>query len=151
MVWTKSDVHIEWIYPDKDFWLTNVAKAKEFFQISLLPELWGKFHSHDSVRQHCQTAELLLSQEPSCSGTSMDTIEHHQESSEEEEDDNLKLPLYCNCQRPEEGDMVGCDNPTCSYQWFHLSCLKLKSLPKCTHWYCPDCRKIPRFKRKKEL
>ena len=97
MVWTKSDVHIERIYPDKDFWLTNVAKAKEFFQTSLLPELWGKFYSHDSIRQYCQTAELLLSQEPSCSGTSMDTIEHHQESSEEEEDDNVKLPLYCYC------------------------------------------------------
>ena len=39
----KSDVHIERIYPDEDFWLTNVAKAKEFFQTSLLPELLGNF------------------------------------------------------------------------------------------------------------
>ena len=147
MGWTKSDVHIERIYPDKNFWLTNVAKAK---QTSPLPELLGKFYSQDSVRQHCQTAELL-SQEPSCSGTSMDTIEYHQESSEEEEDDNVKQPLYCYCQCPEEGGIKGCDNPTSSYHWFHFSCLKLKSLPKCKHWYCPDCRKIPGFKRKKQL
>ena len=26
--------------------------------------------------------------------------------------------------------MVGCDNPSCKYQWFHLNCLGLKSGPK---------------------
>ena len=46
----------------------------------------------------------------------MNTIEYHQESSEEEEDDNVKLQLYCYCLRPEVGDMVVYDNPTCSYQ-----------------------------------
>ena len=25
--------------------------------------------------------------------------------------------------------MVGCDNPGCPYQWFHLECLRLKSVP----------------------
>ena len=148
VVWMQNDVHIERIYPDEHFWLTNVAKAKNFFQTSLLPELLGKFYSHDSVRQHCPSTELRQSQEPSCSGTSTDHMEYHQGSSDEE-DDNVQLPLYCYCQRPEEGDMIGCDNPTCSYQWFHLSCLKLNSLPKCKHWSCPDCRKMPRFKRKK--
>ena len=27
---------------------------------------------------------------------------------------------YCYCQGPEEGEMVGCDNPDCKYEWFHL-------------------------------
>ena len=90
--------------------MTNVAKAKEIFQTSLLPELLGKFYSHDSIRQHCQTANLLLSQESSCSGTSMDTIEYHQDSIEEVEDDNVKLQLYCYCQRSEEGNIVVYDN-----------------------------------------
>ena len=44
---------------------------------------------------------------------------------------------YCYCHGPEEGNMVGCDNPTL----FHLDCLGLKSEPKLKQWYCPDCRK----------
>ena len=80
----------------------------------------------------------------------MDTIEYHQESSEEEEDDTVKLPLNCYRQRP-EGDMVGCDIPHAVISGFILVFFKFKSIPKCKHWYCPDCRKIPRFKRKKQL
>ena len=44
---------------------------------------------------------------------------------------------YCVCKSfSEEGDMVGCDK--CD-QWFHISCLKLKRLPKAKTWYCKDC------------
>lgn len=50
--------------------------------------------------------------------------------------------LYCICQQPEdEKKYVGCDNPKCSVQWFHLQCLKLKREPK-GFWLCPDCRKL---------
>ena len=28
---------------------------------------------------------------------------------------------YCICQQPSYGDMVGCDNDTCPYEWFHFS------------------------------
>lgn len=150
VVWMKNDVHIERIYPDEHFWLTNVAKAKEFFQTSLLPELLGKFYSCTNASQRRPSTEQRLSQELSCSGISMAHTEDCQGSSDEEADGDIQLPLYCYCQRPEEGDMVGCDNPNCSHQWFHLSCLKLNSLPQCKYWYCPDCRKLPKFKRKKK-
>ena len=49
---------------------------------------------------------------------------------------------FCYCQQGEHGEMVGCDNPNCMYQWFHLECLKLKTFPKSHKWYCPDCRKL---------
>ncbi len=29
---------------------------------------------------------------------------------------------YCICQQPSYGDMVGCDNEKCPYEWFHFSC-----------------------------
>ena len=32
--------------------------------------------------------------------------------------------------------MVGYDNPTCAYEWFHLTCLELMSQPKSKYWYC---------------
>ncbi len=46
---------------------------------------------------------------------------------------------YCYCKGPDEGSMIGCDNPECSIEWFHWDCLS--STPK-GKWFCPDCRKL---------
>lgn len=51
--------------------------------------------------------------------------------------------LYCFCQKVSFGDMVGCDNDNCKYQWFHWSCVGLKSEPA-GEWLCPECRKLPK-------
>ena len=48
----------------------------------------------------------------------------------------------------ESGQMIGCDNPHCTYEWFHFECLQLSAPPKKKSWYCPDCRKLPTFKKK---
>ncbi|KAL2757177.1 hypothetical protein ACRALDRAFT_1062800 [Sodiomyces alcalophilus JCM 7366] len=45
---------------------------------------------------------------------------------------------YCMCQNVSFGDMVACDNDDCPYEWFHWSCVGLKSEPNGT-WYCPVC------------
>ena len=55
---------------------------------------------------------------------------------EGEEDETL----YCYCQKVSFGDMVGCDNEDCEYQWFHWGCVQLKSEPE-GEWLCPTCRK----------
>mmetsp|Transcript_20512 Transcript_20512/g.40619 ORF Transcript_20512/g.40619 Transcript_20512/m.40619 type:complete len:246 (+) Transcript_20512:51-788(+) len=47
--------------------------------------------------------------------------------------------LYCTCQSVSFGEMVGCDNDDCRYEWFHLSCVGLKRPPKGS-WYCQECR-----------
>ena len=52
----------------------------------------------------------------------------------------------CYCRGGEHGQMVGCDNDDCPYQWFHLDCLKLKAFPKSKTWYCPECQKQRRGK-----
>ncbi len=46
--------------------------------------------------------------------------------------------LYCFCQQGSFGNMVGCDNDNCKYEWFHYDCVGLKEPPKGV-WYCPDC------------
>lgn len=139
IVWTENDVHIERILPDQQFWLTNVAKVKKFFETSILVELIGKFYSRTS---QCSKRPSL--EQPSCSGaSSIQDVD-----SDMEIDGANTSEEYCYCHGPEEGEMVGCDNPSCKYQWFHTTCLKLNSLPKCKYWYCPDCRKLPSFKRK---
>ena len=47
---------------------------------------------------------------------------------------------YCFCQKRSYGDMVGCDNDDCKYQWFHFGCVGLTSTPL-EQWFCSDeCR-----------
>ena len=40
--------------------------------------------------------------------------------------------LYCFCSSPydENETWVGCDSNTCEWEWFHLSCVKIKSPKK---------------------
>lgn len=47
---------------------------------------------------------------------------------------------YCICQQKSQGDMVGCDNDDCKYEWFHWKCVGLTEAPNGT-WICPPCRK----------
>jgi chromatin modification-related protein YNG2 len=57
------------------------------------------------------------------------------EAEDDEAGDDKK---YCTCQNVSFGDMVACDNDDCPYEWFHWSCVGLKSEPNGT-WYCPVC------------
>ena len=58
--------------------------------------------------------------------------------------------VYCYCNGPDEGKMIGCDNDKCVIQWFHLDCLKITSIPK-GKWFCPDCRKTTKGKGRKKV
>lgn len=60
--------------------------------------------------------------------------------------------LYCFCQRVSFGEMIGCDNDDCKYEWFHWSCVGITSPPKDDDiWYCPDCApKMEKRKKKKK-
>ncbi|CAD6448026.1 5bd36a5e-2779-43cc-94f6-ba3a6cd05610 [Sclerotinia trifoliorum] len=51
---------------------------------------------------------------------------------------------YCICHNISYGDMVACDNEDCPYEWFHWSCVGVKSDPLGT-WICPVCTpKMPK-------
>ncbi|KAF0690138.1 Aste57867_18463 [Aphanomyces stellatus] len=47
-------------------------------------------------------------------------------------------PLYCHCRRISYGQMIGCDNEDCKYEWFHFDCVGLTEQPSGA-WYCKDC------------
>ena len=51
-------------------------------------------------------------------------------------------PTYCYCGGISHGQMVGCDNDDCPWEWFHIACVGIlpHNMPKGT-WYCPECRK----------
>lgn len=48
-------------------------------------------------------------------------------------------PIYCKCRREAFGDMVGCDDPECPYEWYHIECVGITVAPK-GKWLCPLCR-----------
>ncbi|GAP87293.1 putative PHD-finger domain-containing protein [Rosellinia necatrix] len=55
-----------------------------------------------------------------------------------DDDEDEEGKRYCLCQAVSYGDMVACDNPSCPFEWFHWSCVGLKSEPV-GRWYCPSC------------
>ncbi|KAF8876462.1 hypothetical protein CPB85DRAFT_1443834 [Mucidula mucida] len=63
-----------------------------------------------------------------------------QEDVEGEDEDGDDDKPYCFCQKKSFGDMIACDGPNCPYEWFHLSCVGLKTnqLNEDASWYC-DC------------
>ncbi|CUM45941.1 Chromatin modification-related protein YNG2 [Debaryomyces fabryi] len=57
--------------------------------------------------------------------------------------------LYCFCQRVSFGEMIGCDNDDCKFEWFHWSCVGITAPPKDDEiWYCPDC--APKMEKRKK-
>lgn len=57
---------------------------------------------------------------------------------DDDDDDGSDDKKYCLCHNVSYGDMVACDNDDCPFEWFHWSCVGLKSEPNGT-WYCPMC------------
>lgn len=63
--------------------------------------------------------------------------------------DDADNNLYCFCQRVSFGEMIGCDNDDCKFEWFHWSCVGITSPPKDDEvWYCPDC--APKMEKRKK-
>ncbi|ODQ80128.1 hypothetical protein BABINDRAFT_17989, partial [Babjeviella inositovora NRRL Y-12698] len=57
--------------------------------------------------------------------------------------------IYCFCRQVSYGNMIGCDNDDCRFEWFHWDCVGLKEQPKeGAVWYCSDCKE--RMKKDKE-
>ena len=55
---------------------------------------------------------------------------------------------YCFCGKKEEyDDMIACDSQTCPKEWYHVSCVGLKDVPK-GKWLCLGCRNTKGGKRK---
>ncbi|KAK1836523.1 hypothetical protein QBC39DRAFT_338304 [Podospora conica] len=60
------------------------------------------------------------------------------DASDSDSDDARDDKKYCLCQNVSFGDMVACDNESCPFEWFHWSCVGIRSQPE-GPWYCPNC------------
>ena len=133
VVWTTVDLHVEQILFDEGNWQEMCRIAEHFFRTAVLPELVGKFYTR------LPGSGLPLQPAPPSSASNEDRT--CTSGSAEEH--------WCYCDQVEFGEMVCCDNENCDIKWFHFECLNLKSKPKSKCWYCPDCRKLPEFSRKR--
>jgi hypothetical protein len=57
-------------------------------------------------------------------------------------------PRYCLCNQVSYGEMICCDNPNCSIEWFHYGCVGITEAPK-GKWFCPQCVAMTRKKSRK--
>ena len=49
--------------------------------------------------------------------------------------------VYCYCGKGEYGEMIACDNPSCTLEWFHYNCVGITRNPK-GNWYCDNCKSL---------
>ncbi|KAF5383990.1 hypothetical protein D9757_006958 [Collybiopsis confluens] len=104
-----------------------------------------KSSSHTRSRLSRQSYSAAQNHQPKAAAAA---AEHEVEDEDEDADDKL----YCFCQKPSAGDMIGCDNEdACPYEWFHLECVGItEAPPDSTKWYCPYCiNRVTRKGRKK--
>ena len=127
VVWTESDIHIEKILPDQEFWLDIVGKTTKFYKTCLLPDLVGKFYTWSicPLRDSPQEKE----------NTPIPGIDNAQDT--ERASSSVEKWCYCRGDEEEGRPMVHCDNGYCRIVWFHFDCLGIDKVPSGS-WYCPD-------------
>ena len=132
VVWTPDGIHVERILRDEAFFTAALEKTSSFYVYGVLPEVLGKWYTKQPV---------LPTDEPGPSDTTEpESVAQNDDLVSEQQDDYMDTSLWCYCRKPENEEMIACDYPGCSIEWYHITCLKLKVVPK-GKWYCPDCRK----------
>ncbi len=130
VVWRAEELLIERIQYNETFCMEALEKATKFFIYGILPEVIGKWYS--------RSVEIVPQTSVSVEGQILTQDQESEHSSPE---------LWCYCQTEESGEMIGCDNPGCKYQWFHTACLRINKIPK-GKWFCPEWIKGKDNKRK---
>ena len=117
VVWTASEEpHIERILFDRMFIGEKLQQAEKLFWLAIIPELLGKWFTRDHTKLPIVAA-----------------ITDGDDDSSEDDDGT-----WCYCQTAKGGSMIGCENSSCAIKWFHMSCLRMKNIPK-KKWFCPSC------------
>jgi inhibitor of growth protein 3 len=130
----------------------KVPGAKEqFVRKGLLPKAKGR-RMADSDEEEVSDEDEEMSDEESAAASEEEEEEEYDEeervgrgamkrksAADSPEESTADSKLYCICQQPSYGDMVGCDNDNCPYEWFHLECVGMKKVPK-GDWMCDECK-----------
>ncbi len=140
VLWTEKEFVTERILIDNNFFDTHLANVKDFYIYGVLPEVVGKFYTRKPVIDSNGVVPLVA--------ISTNIVQESTACSINQTDTEDMSRLWCYCNQPVFGDMVKCDNQKCTIKWFHFDCLRIRCPPK-GKWYCPSCRKLAKFNRKK--
>ena len=112
VVWTEKDLFIQRVLPDTEFWKRVFPKVILFYKKGVLPELLGRWFTRLSALPQPTASPVTDSDED---------------------------VVWCYCKQfIEESQLIGCDKPDCEIQWFHMSCVGLRTEPE-GEWFCPSC------------
>ena len=138
---------------DKDFPIdSNFAMKKDhsyYYQIQLQMELSNVHFGYFFVFSPAEKASLLCIVEKDANFVSnlkqvlsmkfYDCILPEVVSRKMDSDVSHDRRLYCICKRPEFGNMIYCDNPSCKIVKFYYSCVNVTRKPR-GQWVCNSCR-----------
>lgn len=130
VVWTEKESAVERILMDREFYEDVMDDVENFFTCNILPEIIGKWYTRKHVADERGVVAVPRPVENDASASA-------------EEDPAI---AWCYCGEPYYGNMIMCEHPSCTIQWFHFDCLRIRRPPK-TKWYCPSCRKLPKPKK----
>jgi hypothetical protein len=74
VVWTKEATHLERIFPDSEFWYTNLARVKSFVTKAVLPEMLGRYFSRTSSKLKQLVNQPSTCEPCLCKQTTSETI-----------------------------------------------------------------------------
>lgn len=129
--WTQKGLFVEQIQEEKDYVSKYMPNLRRFFLKYLLPELLT--HKYDPANSNSVI-------QVACSTSTVSTNGNTDTNADPSSKSPTSSKLYCFCQRYFPGKMVACDNPTCTIEWYHYSCVGVKCAPR-GKWFCPDCQK----------
>ena len=125
IVWTQSEIAVERIYRDDQFFENCIENARHFFTYGILPEIIGKWYTRMPIAEKDGTIPIPA------------TVDNSDSKINDDDDDDIGR-CWCYCDQPSFGDMIMCDNKQCAICWFHFDCLRIRTPPK-GKWYCPSC------------
>ena len=107
-------------WTEKGAFIERIKRNDDFINTMMIPQLKSFF------------IEIMLPE--------LLTMNVCQPPTPESTTENEALELFCVCRKPEYGDMIACDNPSCTTpdEWYHYKCVKIKSTPR--KWYCLHCK-----------
>ena len=111
-------------------WKDMCDKSRHIFMTAILPELVGKFFTR------------LPFSKP------LSSLPENAEDTKSKQGTDSEVELWCFCNQVESGKMIYCENDDCDIHWFHYLCLGISTAPR-GKWYCPDCRKLPKFQSRR--
>ena len=112
MIWSEKD--LERVPADSDSFDNITGDLQDFFVYGILPEIVSIWYTRQPVSNKENSAKSTLT-----------------DKNDMDYDDNEDYKkTWCYCGQPSYEQMIHCDHKSCSIEWFHCDCLRIKKNSK---------------------